>query len=82
MVERTDPQLPIINNSRTPRYYDVDGDDFVAANDVLSIINYINAHSGAQQESGNSTPPASFNPAATDDALLLLLANTVSQPMR
>src|SRR3982751_1840319 len=51
-------------------YYDVTGDDFVAADDVISIINFINAHPNAQSAVGESPSEA----LSADDGLLLLLA--------
>lgn len=51
-------------------YYDVTGDDYVAADDVVAIINFINAHPKAESEAIE----ASAQTLTADDALLLLLA--------
>jgi VCBS repeat-containing protein len=52
------------------RYYDVTGDDYVAADDVIAVINYINAHNTNQA-------PATEGEASSD--LMLLLAMDVAE---
>ncbi|HEY2414528.1 MAG TPA: Ig-like domain-containing protein [Pirellulaceae bacterium] len=51
-------------------YYDVTGDDYVAADDVVAIINFINSHPKAEPEAIEAATQAM----TADDALLLLLA--------
>jgi ELWxxDGT repeat protein len=62
-------------------YYDVTGDDCIAADDVINIINYINAHPDQPEPQGESIPQyvepptLSSSDDQSNDSLLLLIAN-------
>jgi hypothetical protein len=53
-------------------YYDVTGDDYIAADDAIAIINFINS------QSRNETPTAEGEAAPTSDEVLMLLATDVA----
>jgi len=67
-----------------PPYVDVNGDGRVVAEDVLIIINYINAHPG-QSEGEADVASASSEPSSAtsaDDLLVLLATDVDSLPKR
>src|SRR5262249_52942126 len=64
-----------------PPYVDVDADDQVIAQDVLDVINWINAHPGQSEGEAASAPaPQPVNVAASSslDNLVSLLAADIS----
>jgi hypothetical protein len=58
----------------TTMFYDVTGDDYVAANDVIAIINFINAHPRSQPVAYKGLAEA-----LSEDSLVLLLASDAWQ---
>jgi VCBS repeat-containing protein len=63
--------LAATNGEATVNYYDVTGDNYLAADDVMAVINFINAHPTNQ--------PSAPEGEATSDLLLLLAADVAGQ---
>src|SRR4029079_10680242 len=59
------------------QYYDVTGDDYIGPDDVLAVINYINAHNPSQTQM-----PAGEAAAQSNDLLILLASDVASQTTR
>jgi hypothetical protein len=66
--------LAATNGEAAPTYYDVTGDNYLAADDVIAVINYINAHPKNHMPAGEGE--------ATSDLLLLLAADVAVQSKR
>jgi hypothetical protein len=63
----TDPQT---------MYYDVTGDDYVAADDVITIVNFINAHPGRSNASSEPEAPSAAD--LPSDLLSLIAADSAT----
>lgn len=64
-----------------PPYLDTDGNNIITANDVLQVINYLNAHSGGHGEGeGESAVPAAIVSTSAQTAFPSQLVMSASQP--
>jgi hypothetical protein len=59
-------------------YYDVTGDNYVAADDVITIINFINAHPGQSKPSGEAEAPSADAAGLPSDLLSLIAVDSAT----